>query len=167
MEAAEKVQTNQAWLVLWDSIKDKPLKELKISLIAAIPHKSKDYRSILDLSFCLRLKNGGVRASVNNTTKKMAPAGAIDQIGECLLGIIHAFAEADDDTKIFMAKWDVKDGFWQLDCAAGEDWNFSYVLLQLEEQPTTLVVPTSLQMGWVESPPLFLRCHGDLTRYLH
>ena len=90
-EAAGKVRTNQAWLVLWDSIKDNPPKELKISPIAAIPHKSKDYRSILDLSYCLRLKNGGVRASVNDTTKKMAPAGAIDQIGECLLRIIQRF----------------------------------------------------------------------------
>jgi hypothetical protein len=48
-EAAEKVRTNQARLVLWDDIKDNPPKELKISTIAAIPHKSKDFRSILDL----------------------------------------------------------------------------------------------------------------------
>ncbi len=67
---------------------------------------------ILDLSFRLRLENGGVPASVNDTTKKTAPAGAIDQIGECLSHLIHAFAEADDDAKIFMAKWDIKDGFW-------------------------------------------------------
>ena len=111
-KAAEKVRTKQARLVLWDSIKDNPPNELKISLIAAIPHKSKDFRSILDLSFRLRLKNGGIQASVNDTTEKTAPAGAIDQIGECLSRIIHAFAEADDEAKIFMAKWDIKDGFW-------------------------------------------------------
>jgi hypothetical protein len=39
-------------------------------------------------------------------------------------------------------------------CCRGE-WNFAYVLPQEEGQPTTLVVPTSLQMGWVESPPYF------------
>ena len=88
-EAAEKVRTKQARLVLCDSIKDNPPKEIKISPIAAIPHKSKDFRSILDLSFHLRLKNGGVRTSLNNTTKKTAPAGAIDQIGKCLLRIIQ------------------------------------------------------------------------------
>ncbi len=164
-EAAVKVQTNQARLVLWDSIKDNPPKELKTSPIAAIPHKSKDYQSILDLSFRLRLKNGGVRASVNDTTEKTAPAGAIDQISECLLRTIHAFAEADNDAKIFMAKWDIKDGFWQMDCVAGEEWNFAYVLPQEEGQPTMLVLPTSLQMEWVEPPP-FLHSHGDLTRYL-
>jgi len=36
-----------------------------------------------------------------------------------------------------MAKFDIKDGFWRL------------------EQPIRLVVPTSLQMGWIESPPFF------------
>ena len=92
---------------------------------------------------------------MNDTTKKTATSGAIDQIGECLSRIIHAFAETDDASKIFMAKWDIKDGFWQMDCAAGEEWNFAYVLPQEEGEPITLVVPTSLQMGWVESPPYF------------
>jgi hypothetical protein len=114
-EADKKVQTNQARLVLWDTIKDNPPKELKISPIAAIPHKSKAFCSILDLSFCLCLANSGVRSAVNNTTKITAPAEAINQIGKCLAHIIHAFAEADKDAKIFMAKWDIKDGFWRMD----------------------------------------------------
>jgi hypothetical protein len=99
-EAIEKVRTNQARIVAWDDIKDNPPAQLKISPIAAIPHKSKAYRSILDLSFRLRLENGGVRASVNDTTTKTAPKGAIDQIGDCLSRLIHAFAEADPTAKI-------------------------------------------------------------------
>jgi hypothetical protein len=51
-----------------------------------------------------------------------------------------------------MAKWDTKDGFWRLKCEEGEQWNFSYVLPQPEGCPFKLVIPTSLQMGWVESP---------------
>ena len=94
-------------------------------------------------------------AAVNDTTVKSAPQGAIDQLGECLTRVIHAFAEAGDDAKIFMAKWDIKDGFWRMDCREGEEWNFTYVLPQPEGYPTMLVVPTSLQMGWVESPPYF------------
>jgi hypothetical protein len=78
-----------------EDIKDNPPKELKISPIAAIPHNSKDFRSILDLSFRLRLKNGGVLDSVNNTTEKTTLAGAINQIGKCLSQIIHAFAKMD------------------------------------------------------------------------
>ncbi len=154
-EAAKKVCTKQARIVVWDDIKDNPPCQLKISPIAAILHKSKAYRSILDLSFCLHLNNGGVRASVNNTTEKTAPKGAIDQIRECLSRIIHAFMETDPTAKVFMAKWDIKDGFWRMDCAEGIEWKFPYVLSQNKGEPIKLVVPTSLQMGWVESPLYF------------
>ena len=54
--------------------------------------------------------------AVNDTTVKSTPKGAIDQIGECLSRIVHAFAEAREDAKIFMAKWDIKDRFWRMDC---------------------------------------------------
>jgi hypothetical protein len=85
----------------------------------------------------------------------MAPVGALDQLGQALSQIIHAFAEVDDNAKIFMAKWDIKDVFLRMDCEEGEEYNFAYVLPQEEGMPITLVVPTSLQMGWVESPPYF------------
>jgi hypothetical protein len=130
-------------LVLWDDIKDNP------------PHKSKVFRSILDLSFSLRLKNGGILESANNSTVKMVPRGALDQLGQALSRIIHAFAKADDNAKIFMAKWDIKEGFGRMDCEEGGEYNFAYILPQEEGMPITLVVPTSLQMGWVESPPYF------------
>ncbi len=42
-EATEKVRTNQTRIVAWDDIKDDPPPQLKISPIAAIPHKSKAY----------------------------------------------------------------------------------------------------------------------------
>ena len=71
-EVNEKVKSGQAKLVSWDSIKDNPPVELKISPIAVIPHKSKQFRSILDLSFNLRLKQGGIVPSVNATTKDCA-----------------------------------------------------------------------------------------------
>jgi hypothetical protein len=156
-EATEKVNAGQAKIVEWDSIKDNPPTQLKISPIAAIPHKSRGFRSILDLSFSLRLKNGGILPSVNDTTIKTAPKGALDQLGHSLSRIIHAFAESDDsqDVNIFMAKWDVKDGFWRMMCEEGEEWNFAYVLPQRAGETVKLVVPTSLQMGWVESPPYF------------
>jgi hypothetical protein len=98
-EVAEKVRTDQAQIVQWEDIKENPPKELKISPIAAIPHKSKAYQSILDLSFWLHLKNGGVLLAVNDTTEKTAPKGAIDQIGESLLHVMHAFSEAKEDAQ--------------------------------------------------------------------
>jgi len=154
-EVNDKVKSGQAKLVLWDSIKDNPPAELKISLIAAIPHKSKQFCSILDLSFNLLLKQGGIILLVNSTTTKIAPKGAINQLGHSLNCIIHAFAEAEEDAHIFMAKWDIKYGFWRLDAEEGAEWNFSYVLPQHPGEPIYLLVPTSFQMGWVESPPFF------------
>ena len=154
-EIAGKVEAGQCKVVLWDDIKHNPPKQMKVSPLAMIPHKSRGFRAILDLSFRLRLKKGGILPSVNEGTTLEAPAGAIDQLGHSLSRIIHAFAEADEDAKIFMAKFDIKDGFWRLSCESGEEWNFCYVLPQKEGEPTRLVVPTSLQMGWVESPPYF------------
>ena len=155
-EVEAKVECGQCRIVMWDDIKDDPPKELKISPIAMIPHKSKPYRPILDVSFGVTLDTGEKIPSVNESSVKTAPAKAIDQLGHSLNRIIHAFAQADtSDTKIFAAKWDIKDGFWRLDCEEGEEWNFAYVLPQQEGQPVKLVVPTCLQMGWIESPPYF------------
>ena len=43
VEVAEKVKSGQAKLLAWESIKDNPPTELKISPIAAISHKSKQF----------------------------------------------------------------------------------------------------------------------------
>ena len=155
-EIAEKVLNGQARIVKWNDIRHNPPPQLKISPIAMVPHKSRPYRAILDLSFPVRMKQSGEVPSVNSNTVKTAPRGAIDQIGHVLPRLIHAFASVRESDVIFMAKWDIKDGFWRLDCEQGEEWNFAYV------QPSTvasgdisLVIPTSLQMGWIESPPYF------------
>ena len=52
-----------------------------------------------------------------------------------------------------MVKWDIKDGFWRLDCKEGEEYKFSYDLPQREGLPIKLVIPTILQTGWISSPP--------------
>ncbi len=101
------------------------------------------------------LNDGQSIPAVNDTTTKTAPHASVDQLGHSHSRLIHAFAEASDNDKIFMAKWDIKDGFWCLNCQVGEEYNFAYVLPQAEGAPTTLVIPTSLQMGWIESPGFF------------
>jgi hypothetical protein len=121
VEAEEKVKWRQAKIVLWDEIKDTLPPQMKVLPIAAIPHKSKAFWSILDLSFSLRLSNGSIRQSVNDTTTKTAPRRTISQLGHSLQRIIHAFAEVEDDAKLFMEKWDVNDGFWRLDGQDGEE----------------------------------------------
>ena len=106
-EIEEKVTNGQCKVVEWDTIKDNPPKHLKISPLAMVPHKSKPFRAILNLSWALRLKNGGTLRSVNDSTTLEAPAGAIDQLGHSLQRIIHAFAEAGEDEVVFMAKYDM------------------------------------------------------------
>ena len=155
-EAFDKERIGKARIVEWiGEFKRSPPAQLKVSPIAAIPHKSRAFRSILDLSFILRLLAGGTVPSVNMNTVKTAPRAAINQIGHVLKRLIHAFAEAPEDAKIFMAKWDVKDGFWRLNNALGDEYNFAYVLPQEPGATPKLVIPTSLQMGWIESPPYF------------
>ena len=156
LEVIDKAKKGQCRVVEWEQLKkDGVPPQLKISPIAMIPHKSRMFRAILDLSFSVRLRDGSKVTSVNDGTTLEAPAGAIDQLGHSLMRVIHAFAEADPDAKIFMVKFDIKDGFWRLDCQKGEEWNFAYVLPQAAGEPVRLVIPTSLQMGWVESPPYF------------
>jgi hypothetical protein len=151
----DKVGKGQARVVGWDNIKWDHPRQLNVSPVAAIPHKSCEYRSILDLSFALRLVDRGVVESVNSTTEKFAPRGAIDQLGHSSKQIIHVFAEVEEDAKILMAKWDIQDRFWRLNCQKGEEWNFCYVWPRAPGVLTQLIVPTSLQMGWVESPQYF------------
>ena len=86
-----------------------------------VPHKSRWFWAILDLSFAIGLENGGVIPSVNKTSEKTAPRGAIDQMGHLLMWVVHAFAQADPDAKLFMAKQDIKDEFWRLACEKGEE----------------------------------------------
>ena len=50
-ETLEKVKQGYACLVAWDSIKNNPPPTLKISPITAIPHKIREYRMILHLSY--------------------------------------------------------------------------------------------------------------------
>jgi hypothetical protein len=103
-ESIKKAKVGQVNLVLWKDIKHSLPSQLKISPIAAIPHKSKAFQSILHLSFRLRLQNGGFLTSVNDAMVKLALQGALDQLGHVLSSIIHAFAEAEDNAKIFMAE---------------------------------------------------------------
>ena len=94
--------------------------------------------------------------SVNEATKHMAPAEAMDQIGTVLPRIIEALASAPiEEGPVLFSKLDIKDGFWRMTCAKGEEWNFAYVLPNTPGQPIQIVVPSELQMGWAEPPPFF------------
>ena len=157
-EALNKEERGLVKIVDWEHIKNLPdhlfPQALKSSPLSAVTHKSRGWRAILDLSWSLQWEKGEI-PSVNENTTKTAPRGSVDQIGHALQRIIHAIATAPSGEKVFLAKWDVQDGFWQMVCEKGAEWNFCYVLPQEAGKPIKLVVPTALQMGWLESPGFF------------
>ena len=96
------------------------------------------------------------------------PGRAIGQIGHVLLRLVHAFAEAPDCANILQEKWDIKDGFWRIDCKEGGECTVCYVLPQKPGTPINIVVPTFLQMGWIEFPLYFctvLEMGQDVTEH--
>ena len=145
----------QVKIITWDQIKKSPPKELKLSPISQIPHKSRAYRTILDLAFSLLTKMGKRVPSVNSTTIPTAPEAALTQMGSVLPRLIIAMAQSPDDATIYFSKFDIQDGFWRMINELGKEYNFAFVMPTTKEEPIQIVVPTSLQMGWVESPGFF------------
>ena len=156
-ETLEKVAQGYARLVPWNSIKQAPPPSLKISPIAAIPHKSRRFRMILDLSHGVSL--GGIKhPSVNeSTSENVAPNHAMNELGRVLPRLIYAVATAPEQRgPILFSKLDIKDGYWRMVVTPDEEWNFAYILPKLEpNEPTQLVIPSCLQMGWCRSASYF------------
>ena len=158
-ETKQKITNGYARTVKWKDIKDDIPKKLKISPLAMIPHKSKKYRCILDLSFSLNY-DGAIYDSVNDTTVKLAKQQSMTQLGSTLQRLVALMAKNHDLKKPFkFTKLDIKDGFWRMAVNDLDAWNFCYILPSHNKNQSIddmeIVVPNSLQMGWCESPPLF------------
>ena len=135
-------------MLKWGDIKNNIPTKLKISPVEMIPHKSKAYQCILDLSFALF--HQGIRfAFVNENNNKKSRPEAMVQLGQFLKRIIYHMALYRANGIPFkFTKLDVKNGLWRMEVADEDAWNFCYVLPSL--QPTILldddeiVVPNSL-----------------------
>ena len=103
-EAKVKVESKWARLVIYDDVKGDLPKQMKGFPIAAIPHKSKEFQSILDLSFESHIIPHGRVHSVNENREKTAPGGVTDHIGHVLMRLIHAFSEALEYAKIGISR---------------------------------------------------------------
>jgi hypothetical protein len=157
-ETKEKIEGGFASIVTWADLKHNIPTNLKISPIAMIPHKSRRFRAILDLSFQLKI-NRKKLPSVNSNTVKKAPQKSMASLGETLKRIINTMATNYDLQYPFLfSKCDIKDGFWRMVVNKNDAWNFCYTLPSTKAtniDNIRLVVPHSLQMGWAESPPFF------------
>ncbi len=156
-EVQEKIANGYARLIPWDHLKKALPPNIRISPIAAIPHKTRDYRMILDLSYMFTF-DGTPWQSVNDASNPQeAPLNSMTQLGQVLPRLVHTIATSPEEAGpwVFM-KLDIKDGFWRMMVPEAEEFNFCYVLPQQNDNdPVQIVVPTSLQMGWTHSPPYF------------
>ena len=123
--------------------------------MAQIPHESRAYRTLLDLSYAVMREGKVLARSVNSTTVPLAPEKALMQMGSVMPRIIIAMARCPDDAVIYFSKFDISDGFWRMINELGKEYNFAFVMPTAPGEPIQIVVPSSLQMGWVDAPPYF------------
>lgn len=136
-------------LVTYAEIKNNPPKNLKISPIAAIPHKSRGCCMILNLLPGVNLGKI-IHLLVNKATNpEVAPAESMtEELGNALPRLIYMVANADDvQGPILFLKLDIKAGSWCMVVPEDNEWNFAYVLPKAS--------PSSLQMGWRDSSAYF------------
>ena len=144
VEAREKSAQGFETIVRWEDINQNTPSNLNISPLVMIPHKSRKYRAILDLSFALKVA-GWALPSMNKATKETAPAEVLEQVGTVMPRTINALAtDPLSEDPIHFSKLDIKYGFWRMVCAVGEEWNFAYVLPNHPEAPTKFVIPSAL-----------------------
>ena len=154
-EIGDKIKNGYSRVIKYGDIRHKLPKKFKLSPVAMIPHKSRSFRTILDLSFRLCL-SGTQMQSVNSDTKRMAPAESMVQLGYCLQRIVAMLADNYDKANPFVfSKLDIKDGFWRMAVSESDAWNFCYVMPTATPpkhlDDIQIVVPNCLQMGWCES----------------
>ena len=154
-DIAYQVKAGFSNVVLLDDIIDNLPPKLKVSPVAAVPQKNRRPRIILDLSFPVKVGNRVLQQAVNASTTQTSHPDALSYLGSTMPRILKFMAHAPKEWPIYFSKYDISDGFWRMVVAPGEEWNFAYVLPQREGEPTRLVVPNALQMGWKESPGFF------------
>ncbi|HEY9814735.1 MAG TPA: hypothetical protein V6D20_02865, partial [Candidatus Obscuribacterales bacterium] len=163
-EALEKVKVGYCRVVKWSDMRQALLKgqqHTKISPLAAIPHKSRKFRMLLDLSAKARrteTMRNTMGTTVNDATNKdTAPLHSMSQLGSVLPRIIFQLATLSEEAgPIMSVKFDIKDGFWRMAVPLDAESEFCYPLPKLDPaEDTHIVIPASLQMGWTSSPPFF------------
>ena len=158
---------------LWTDLQKLRPANLKISPVAVVPQVGRRGRIILDLSFPVYQDVDGAititQESVNDTTVLQAPSVPVKEIGRVLPRLLQYMRDTPAGIHILFCKLDISDGFWRLTVRPADSFNFAYVLPQKEGEPVRIVVPSAVQMGWVESPSLFCtvtESARDITQHL-
>ena len=131
-EALEKVEQGFAKLIPWSQLRRQILanrkRHTKVSPVAAIPHKSRLFRMILDLS-SKGQRRTNTKAVNELTNEDAAPTHSMDQLGTVVQRFIYQVGTLpDSDGPILFAKLDIKDGFWRMVVPDDAHEQFCYVL---------------------------------------
>ena len=137
-EAHNKVKNGFSIIFEYKTIKDQLPPTLKFYPLVYIPHKSRLYSVILDLSFRLCV-NGKYHSLVYYDTVKTAPQQSMGQLGSTLKWLITLMADNYDlEFPLIFTKIDIAEGFWWLVVSHLQVWNLCYVLHEANGWPVSL-----------------------------
>ena len=123
----------------------KLLKGLRLSPPGVVPQRDRRARTIVDYTFSF----------INAEILRMMPAEAM-QFGKALLRILQNIVEANPKWgPVYLAKFDVSDGFYRIRLAIRDALKLAVVFLPDSDGETMVAIPCALPMGWTESPPGF------------
>ena len=145
--------------------------QLKISRVAVVPQENRRDRIILNLSAQVKMPGSRrqkehIHPSVNETTEAAEDQEAVKLLGDAILSLLLFAYETDCTWEILWQKIDLSDGFWRMIVEAGMEHNFVFQMPPREGDTCRyFVVPSSLQMGWKNSPAYFCTA-TDITKLL-
>jgi hypothetical protein len=141
--------------------------------VAVVPQVGRWGQIILDLLFPVYQDINRVititQGSVNDSTVLAVPPEVVKEIRKVFPRLLQYMRDTPEGLHILFSKLDISDGFWRLVMREADNFNFAYVLPQRAGKPVRIVVPSAVQMGWVESPHLFCavtESARDLTQHL-
>ena len=121
------------------------LDDLRLSPSGAVGQRARRPRFICDYTWYL----------INQLTLKYAPEDAM-QFGRALIRIIQRIVYADPRFgPVYMAKYDLKDGFYRVQLHPSTIPRLAVILPRWEGETQLIAFPLTLPMGWTESPPYF------------
>ncbi len=135
--------------------------DVKVSRVAVVPQANRRGRIILNLSAQVQVPGSRrrppwVHPSVNETTEDADCQEGVKATGTALKAALRFAHDVDPEWEIDWQKIDLSNGFWRMIVEDGAETNFVFQLLRRPGDSTThYVVPSSLQMGWKNSPAYF------------
>ncbi len=93
--------------------------------------------------------------SVNNSMVPHAPLEVM-QFGRTLARVLQCIRHANPQCgPVWVAKYDLKDGFYWLFLRAADCLHLGILLPIHEGEPPLIAIPMACTMGWMGSPPTF------------